>query len=70
LAADVTLLIRSEVKVAIPHFLGVKEEINATFFGEPFTIPNTFFEMEPFAILNTFFWNSRELNIFILRAAI
>jgi len=40
LAADVTFLIRSEVKVAIPHFLGGKEEINATFFVELFAIRN------------------------------
>jgi hypothetical protein len=32
------------VKVAIPHFLGGKELINATFFGEPFAIRNTSFE--------------------------
>jgi hypothetical protein len=31
-------LIRSEVKVAIPHFLGVKEEMNATFLTGPFPI--------------------------------
>jgi predicted nucleic-acid-binding Zn-ribbon protein len=32
------LLIRSDVKVAIPHFLGGKEETNATFFTELFSI--------------------------------
>jgi len=40
MAAVAVLSIRSEVKVAIPHFLGGKEEINATFFVEPFAIPN------------------------------
>jgi len=33
LAAKAVLSIRSDVKVAIPHFLGGKEEINTTFFA-------------------------------------
>jgi hypothetical protein len=32
------LFIRSEVKVAMPHLRGGKDEMNATFFAEPFGI--------------------------------
>jgi hypothetical protein len=35
-AANAILLIRSDVKVAIPHFLGGNEEIKTTFLAEGF----------------------------------
>jgi hypothetical protein len=38
LAADAVFLIRSDVKVAIPHLTGGNEEINATLFGVIFVI--------------------------------
>jgi hypothetical protein len=49
--AIAAFLIRSAVKVAIPHLLGGKDEINATFFGVPFAIRNIPFEIA----LNTTF---------------
>lgn len=41
MAAEAVLFMRSDVKVAIPHFLGGNEEINTTFFGGPFVILST-----------------------------
>jgi len=46
LAADAVLFIRSDAKVAIPHFLGRKEDINTTFFGGPFAIGNIPFQVD------------------------
>jgi hypothetical protein len=51
LAAVPVFLIRSDVKVAMPHFLGGKEEIKATFLIIPLAIRSILFEIAEMQVI-------------------